>query len=98
MPQPELLKRKREIAREDQSTLYEKTPGVWVSTCPSCGMEHDVSGEVIDAGKQPECCGWKWRVFDMSPLPDSAPLYDPAWIKNASPTIHRPCIDAKVID
>lgn len=77
MPQPELLKTKREIARDDQSVLYETEPGKWVTTCPSCGIEHDVSGEIIDADKQPICCGWKWRVFDLAYNP---PKFDPAWV------------------
>jgi hypothetical protein len=78
MPQPKLLKTKQ-IARDGDSVLYEKSPGVWISTCPSCGMEHDVSGEVIDTNKLPECCGWAWRLFDKLIYP---PKYDPAWIRS----------------
>jgi hypothetical protein len=77
VPQPKLLKTKT-IARDGDSVLYEKEPGKWISTCPSCGTEHDVSGEVIDIDKLPECCGWNFRVFDKLIFP---PKYDPAWIR-----------------
>lgn len=84
MPRPALLKPKQEVARDDKSTLYEKEPGKWFSTCPDCGTEHDVSGDVIDANKQPECCGWKWRLFDQSV---DIPRFDPAWVKNITPSL-----------
>jgi hypothetical protein len=77
MLQPSLLKQQKHIARGDKSVLYMKPTGEWITTCPSCGIECDVTYEKIGEDKPITCCGWTWSVFDMAFSP---PKYDPRWI------------------